>query len=104
MPIPTLPDWSTTKYEAELEPMTKAGLVRPFAFTESRPHGEVVPTPRNPAEVIVVVPVEPKAAKFEVKVGVKKEMVELPDGNERRPAVLMVVEPVKPKAAEPPVT
>ena len=61
VPIPTRPPLLMTKYVALVEPTVNAGPVMPFGFTESMPHGVVEPTPRKPAEVIVVVPVWPAA-------------------------------------------
>ena len=64
VPIPTRPPLVTMNDVAVDEPMTNAGapLVSPLGLMDSMPHGVDEPTPRNPAEVRVVVPVPPKAA------------------------------------------
>ena len=63
VPIPTFPEFVTTKFVAVEEPMTKAGDVpRPFEFTERSPHGVVVPIPRKPSCVKVDVAVPPNDA------------------------------------------
>ena len=61
VPTPTLPPFVTMKLVCVEEPIANAGPLIPFGFTESSAHGVVVPTPRKPAEVIVVVPVWPAA-------------------------------------------
>ena len=57
VPMPTFPPFVTMKLVAVDEPITKEGPEMPFGFTERKPHGEEVPTPRKPVEVMVVVPV-----------------------------------------------
>ena len=58
VPRPTLPLFPTTKVVPEEEPMAKEGLAPLvlIGLTLSCAHGEEEPTPRKPAEVIVVVP------------------------------------------------
>ena len=62
--MPTLPPLVTMKFVAVEEPMTKLGPVMPFGLIDRRPHGEVVPMPRNPAEVKVLVAVPPNHASY----------------------------------------
>ncbi|HBE90698.1 MAG TPA: hypothetical protein DDW41_05830 [Candidatus Andersenbacteria bacterium] len=50
VPMPTLPPLVTMKLVAVEDPTTKAGPEMPSGFTESNPHGLVVPIPKAPVK------------------------------------------------------
>jgi len=62
VPIPTFPPLSTINFVAVDEPITNAGPVIPFGFSESCAHGDVVPMPTFPLNIFVPENVPPDIA------------------------------------------